>query len=395
MAGTVEKRGKNSYRLTIYDGFDTNGKRIRHRKNVICKSDREAKNELANFYAEVRKGNMYNCKSITLKEFSDIWLKEYAEPNLAPRTVERYKSLLNVHILSEIGNMKLLQIKPFDLNKLYNRLSKKHTNRLDEKGNYIPLSNNSIIKVHKLLSVMFNTAISWGMLPYNICNNVKHLKEKHTEMSFYNVDEVEELIKSLDVESIKYRTIVILAIMTGLRRGEILGLHWSDIDFETGKVAIQRSVQYLAGIGISEKCPKTETSKRTIVIPKFCIVLLKELEKENLKQRLLLSNKYIVNDNVFVTKTGEIMHPDTISSWFAEFIKKNNLRKIRFHDLRHTSATIMLSEGINIKVVSKQLGHNNISITNRYVHALENSSKEVANIFDNIANESKINKYNY
>lgn len=395
MAGTIEKRGQNSYRLTIYDGFDTNGNRIRHRKNVICNSKSEAKKELSIFFAEVNKGTMYNSKVITFADYTDIWLKEYAEPNLAPRTIERYKDLLNTHIMAEIGNMKLTQIKPFDLNKLYNKLSKKTTKRRDENGNFMLLSNNSIIKVHKLLSIMFNTAISWGMLPYNICSNVKLPKEKRTEMAYYTIEEVEELLKYLDKEPLKYKAIISIAIMTGLRRGEIIGLHWQDIDFNTGNVTIKRSVQYLIGKGVSEKTPKTETSKRTITLPTYCISILKELQKENLKQRILLGSKYIVNDNVFVTEIGNIMHPDTITSWFAKFIEKNKLRKIRFHDLRHTSATILLSEGINIKAVSKQLGHNNISITSRYVHALESANKQVANIFDVIADESKKNTCNF
>ena len=390
MAGTIEKRGQNSYRLTIYDGFDTSGKRIRNRKTIKCNSKSEAKKELAKFYTEVSNGAMYNNRIITFANYTNIWLKEYAEPNLAPRTIERYKSLLNTHIMAEIGNMKLTQIKPFDLNKLYNKLATKHTNRRNSEGNYILLSNNSILKVHKLLSIMFNTAVSWGMLPNNICNSVKHPKEKRTEMAFYSIEEVEELLKLLDKEPLKYKTIVCIAIMTGLRRGEIIGLHWNDIDFNTGNVSIKRSVQYLIGKGVSEKAPKTETSNRTITFPTYCLSLLKELQKESLMQRILLGSKYTINDNVFVTDIGNIMHPDTITSWFAKFIKKNNLRKIRFHDLRHTSATILLSEGINIKTVSKQLGHNNIAITNRYIHALESANKQVADVFDSIVNESKI-----
>lgn len=389
MAGTIEKRGQNSYRLTIYDGFDTNGKRIRHRKNVKCTSKSEAKKELALFYSEINKGTMYNNKLLTFSDFTDIWLNEYAKPNLAPRTIERYKSLLNTHIIAEIGNMKLTQIKPFDLTKLYNKLAKKYTNRKDSNGNYIPLSNNSILKVHKLISVMFNTAVSWGMLPYNICNNVKHPKEKKVEMSFYSVEEVEKLLSYLNNEPIKYQAIISIAVMTGLRRGEILGLHWSDINFENGKVEIKRSLQYLVGHGVSEKVPKTETSKRNITIPNYCLNILKKLRSYNLTKRLLLGNKYTINDNVFVTDTGNIMHPDTITSWFQDFLEKNKLRKIRFHDLRHTSATILLSEGINIKSVSKQLGHNNISITNRYVHALESANKQIANVFDTIAYKSE------
>jgi len=394
MAGSIEKRGINSYRLTIYEGFDTNGKRIRHRKNVNCNSKREAQNELAKFYSEINRGAMYNSKAITFNDFAEIWQQQYAVPKLAPRTVERYTSMLQVHIKPEIGNMKLVNIKPFDLNKLYNKMATKKTNRKDEEGKYKSLSNNSIIKAHKLLSIMFNTAVSWGMLPYNVCDKVKPPKEIHTEMSFYSVEEVEKLLQLLEKEPIKYKVIVTIAIMSGMRRGEIIGLHWDDIDFETGDVMIKRSVQYLAKKGISEKAPKTSNSIRKITLPNYCLTLLNQLKLEQLKNRMLLANKYTNNGNIFVTETGAIMHPDTISSWFAEFISKNKLRKIRFHDLRHTSATILLSEGINIKVVSKQLGHTDISTTNRYVHALENSNKQVANIFDTILEEKNKNIIN-
>lgn len=385
MPGTIEKRGA-SYRLTVYNGFDTNGKRIKHRKTIHCNSEREAKKELALFYSEIQKGYMYNNKEVSFSEYTTTWLNEYAEPNLAPRTVERYMSMLKCHILPEFGNMKLSKITPFHLTKLLNKLANKKTTKKDINGNFTLLSENSISKVFKLISIMFNTAVNWGLLSYNICKNIKHPKETRTEMSFYSIEEVEELLKSLEKEPLKYQTIVSMAVMSGLRRGELLGLYWSDIDFNTGTVKIERSLQYLSGKGFLEKSPKTSNGKRTITLPKYCLNLLKQLKKETLMQRLLLGNKYNITDYIFVTKDGNNIHPDTITSWFSKFLKRNGLKKIRFHDLRHTSATILLSKGMNIKAVSNQLGHSNISITNRYVHVLEKDKKEIADVFDSIAN---------
>lgn len=389
MDGSIEKRGKNSYRLSVSNGFDSNGKRIIYKKTIHCSNKKEAKDELHKFCIEIKSGNICNNNTITLKEYSDFWFKNYCNSDLGLKTIIRYKSMLNVHILPKIGNMKLNQIKPIDITNL---LSHMQYNSNSNEVNKKKLSNNTIIKAYYILSKMFNDAVYYGYITENIIEKVKKPKSTYTEIEFYTHDDVNKLIKYIQDEPLIPKTIITLAVMTGMRRGEIFGLHWNDINFNDKTLSIRRSAQYICGKKVFEKSPKTNTSNRNIVLPEICIELLKLLKEENEKNKLLLKNKYTINDNIFVNENGEILNPDYITKWFNKFIKRKNLPKITFHGLRHTSATFLLTEGINIKAVSTQLGHSNIAITNRYVHALQ-KNEQIANIFDSLYKKSVPNLY--
>lgn len=386
MAGNILYMGNEKYRLRVSNGFDSNGKRKYFSKTVSCSSKREAEKELAKFITSIEGGCTYSAKKVTLNEFSNQWLETYVKPNLAPTTHQGYEEKLNKHILPYLGNKRLDKIKPLDLDNLYNFLLTKQTNRKDKDGNYKTLSPTSVHKVHEILSSIFSNALRWDLVPYNPCTKVVQPKYRSTKMTCYDEETSKRLINALLQKApIKYKCLVILAILTGFRRGELVGLHWNDIDFKNHKISVKRSAYYLSGQPTSEKDPKTDLSTRTIVVPSICFDLLKQWRCEQSKMKLSLGKSWKGSENIFTTNYGGIMNPATGPKWFSSFLEKNNFPHIRFHDLRHTFATLLISNNVDVKTVSHKLGHASTNTTLKfYVHDLESTDKASADLLEDL-----------
>ena len=386
MAGNIIDMGNGKYRLRVSNGFDASGKRKYFNKTVSCASKREAEKELAKFVAAIDGGCTYSASKTTLNEFSKNWLETYVKPNLSPTTYQSYNEKLNMHILPYLGHMRLDKIQPFNIDKLYNKLLKKPTNRKDKNGNFKTLSPASVHRVHEILSSMFSSAERWNLVPYNPCTKVIKPKYRRTKMTCYDKETSKKLInKLLDSAPLKYKCLVLLAMLGGFRRGEIVGLHWDNVDFKNHKITVNKNACYLGGQGTNEKSPKTESSNRTIAVPTLCFNLLKKWRAEQGEMRLALGNKWHGAENIFTTDDGKIMNPSTGPKWFTKFLKQNNFPIIRFHDLRHTFATLLISNNVDVKTVSHKLGHASATTTmNFYVHDLESTDKASAELLEDI-----------
>ena len=386
MAGNILYMGNEKYRLRVSNGFDSNGKRKYFNKTVTCSSKREAEKELAKFITSIEGGCTYSAKKVTLNDFSKQWLETYVKPNLSPTTYQSYNEKLNKHILPYLGNKRLDKIKPLDLDNLYNFLLTKPTNRKDKNGNYKTLSPASVHRAHEILSSIFSNALRWDIVPYNPYTKVVQPKFKHTKMTCYDEETSKRLINALLKKApIKYKCFVILAILTGFRCGELVGLHWDDIDFKNHKISIKRSAYYLSGQPTSEKSPKTDLSTRTIAVPSICFDLLKQWRCEQGKMRLALGKSWKGAENVFTTADGRIMNPATGPKWFSSFLTRNGFPHIRFHDLRHTFATLLISGNVDVKTVSHKLGHASTDTTLKfYVHDLESTDRASAELLENM-----------
>lgn len=380
--GSIMDMGNNKYRFRASTGSYKNRKYIS--ETVQASSRREAKKLYAKFIARIESGNTYSASKTTLNEFSKKWLETYVKPNLSPTTYQSYTEKLNMHILPYLGHKRLDKITPFDIDSLYNLLANKLTNRKDENGNYKTLSPASIHRVHEIISSMFSSAYKWDLVPYNPCTKVTKPKYKRTKMTCYDEETSKKLInKLLETAPLKYKCLVILAMLGGFRRGEIVGLHWDDIDFNNKKITVNRSVYYLGREGVNEKSTKTDSSNRTIAISGICFDLLKQWRSEQGKIGLALGDKWNGSENIFTTDDGRIMNPSTGPKWFSEFLKKHGFPHIRFHDLRHTFATLLISYNVDVKTVSHKLGHASATTTmNFYVHDLESTDKASAELLE-------------
>ncbi|PWA12078.1 site-specific integrase [Pueribacillus theae] len=390
MAGSIEKRGKDSYRLIASGGRGPDGKRIKHTKTIKAPSDREARKELAKFVAEIQKGQYIEPSKLSLAEFAARWVRDYGEKNLSPTTLKRYREYLNSRILPAMGHLKLEQIKPLHLLEFYRNLQEDGIRKDGKKGG---LSEQTILHHHRLISAILEAAVKWQLIALNPASRVQPPKVSKKEMKYYDEEQTLKLLAALEHAEPKYKVLVTLAIATGLRRGELLGLEWSHIDFERNTIEIKQSSLYVEGKGVITKTPKNKSSERMISAPDSVMALLREYKRIQNEERLKLGDIWQHSDRLFTTWDGKPMHPNTVNNWFPKFLRKNKLDPLPFHGLRHTAATLLIGKGVHVKTISNRLGHANISTTmDIYGHALQSSDQEAAdkiNDFFTPANEKR------
>ena len=391
MAGSIEKRGKNSYRLSCLAGYNLQGKPIKKTKTVHG-TKKEAEIELAKFVADVQNGMVIEGKSLKFSEFTEIWKRDYGSKELAPSTYKRYCRMLETRLLPYFGHFYVNKIKPTDIMQFYDLLSKdtQLVRKKDNDGNKTlkPLSGKTILEHHRLLRAMLHKAVYWQVIVSNPAERVQPPKAKKPKRKYYDDDQCKILLENLeqlDEEQIRYKTAIILTVFTGVRLGELMGLEWNDIDFRNGIVSINRSSQYLADTGVFTKVPKTESSIREVAIPDFVISLLEEYKLWYDEQKSLYGELWINSNRLFVQADGKPMHPSTISKWFVKFIGQIGLPVINFHGLRHTNATLLIAQNIDVAVVAARLGHAQITTTfNFYVHPIIAHNKKAGFALENL-----------
>ena len=391
MAGSIEKRGKNSYRLTVSEGFDLNGKPMIHRKTVHG-TKKDAEVELAKFVTEVQNGLVIDGKSLKFSEFTEIWKRDYGSKELAPSTYKRYCRMLETRLLPYFGHFYINKIKPTDIMKFYDLLEK-DTQLVRKKGNNgsktkKPLSGKTILEHHRLLRAMLHKAVYWQLIVANPAERVQPPKARKPKRRSYDDEQTKILLENLELlssEDTKYKVAIILTVFTGVRLGELMGLKWTDVDFKNGIISINRSSQYLSDMGVFTKVPKTESSIREIAIPEFIISLLEEYKLWYEEQKSVYGELWTNSDRLFVQADGKPMHPSTISKWFVKYVGQIGLPVINFHGLRHTNASLLVAQNIDIAVISARLGHAQISTTlDFYVHPLLSHNRKAGYALENL-----------
>ena len=391
MAGSIEKRGKNSYRLTVSEGFDLNGNPMIHRKTVHG-TKKDAQVELAKFVTEVQNGLVIDGKSLKFSEFTEIWKRDYGSKELAPSTYKRYCRMLETRLLPYFGHFYINKIKPTDIMKFYDLLEK-DTQLIRKKGNNgsktkKPLSGKTILEHHRLLRAMLHKAVYWQLIVVNPAERVQPPKARKPKRKSYDDEQTKILLENLELlssEDTKYKVAIILTVFTGVRLGELMGLEWTDVDFKNGIISINRSSQYLADMGVFTKVPKTESSIREIAIPEFIISLLEEYKLWYEEQKSIYGELWTNSDRLFVQADGKPMHPSTISKWFVKYVGQIGLPVINFHGLRHTNASLLVAQNIDIAVISARLGHAQISTTlDFYVHPLLSHNRKAGYALENL-----------
>jgi len=374
MKGCIFKRGKK-YSVVIELGRDNNGKRIQKWFSGY-KTKKEAEKALVTILHQIETNTFINPEKITLAEYLRQWMHDYVEPNLAPKTIDGYKVNIEGHIIPSIGNIPLQKLQPIHIQQFYR--SKLENGRLDDKGG---LSAKSVLYIHRVLRKALSNALKMQLIPRNVADAVELPKAKTYYAKFLNEKELKKLLNTLKNTDIYIP--VLLASCLGLRRGEALGLQWKDIDFENKTISVIRSLLPSIGTPIFHEA-KTKTSERTIVISDSIIFELEKHKNKQYRYRKLLGSAYKDYDLVTCLSDGSPINPASFSHTFARTLKKHNLTHIRFHDLRHSNATLMLKHNISPKVASERLGHSKINITlDLYSHVLKEMQVEAANKIDN------------
>ena len=247
------------------------------------------------------------------------------------------------------------------------------------------LSAKTILEHHRLISTVLEQAAKEGLVPFNVAGRATLPKAEHKEVNYFQPDQIAAIRDALEQEPIKWRTITHLLLITGARRGEILGLKWDKVDFSKNQIYICNSVLYSPDVGIYESTPKTERSKRYITLPAETMQLLRQYRAWQSAERLRLGEYYQNQNFVFSQDTGGPMHPDSETDWLSKFSKRHNLPHINPHAFRHTMASMLYFNGADSVSISKRLGHAQVSTTaNIYAHVMEAADQKNADILADV-----------
>lgn len=247
------------------------------------------------------------------------------------------------------------------------------------------LSAKTVVEHHRLISTVLDQAEKEGIIPFNAARKATLPKVRKKEVNYFQPEQVADIRDALEEEPIKWRTITHLFLITGARRGEILGLKWDKVDFEGNKIHICNNVLYSPDRGIYEDTPKTATSDRYISLPPETMQLLRQYKAWQSEERLRLGEYYENQDFVFSQDNGKPMHPDSVTDWMDKFSKRHGLPHINPHAFRHTMASMLYFNGVDSVSISKRLGHAQVSTTSDiYAHVMEAADQKNADILANV-----------
>jgi integrase len=376
MDGHVRKRG-NKYCFVVDIGPDPLTGKRRQKWFSGYKTEREAKKERTRIINEINQGRFVEPSKLTLKAFLHQWIENYAKENCAPRTLQGYEYIIEKHLVPALGKKTIDKIKPLDIQKYYTE--KLQRGRVDGKGG---LSARTVLHHHRLLHEALEHAVRWQIIPVNPAKSVSSPKAKKAEMNVLTKEQIQTVLEHSKGKS--YYHVVFLAIHTGMRRGEIFGLKWKDIDFENQLLSIRRTLQRIKNKGYQlREATKTDGSRRSIALTDSVIQLLKQIQHQQEKDKSLLGTAYDDQDLVFANPHGKFLDMDNLTRYFSRMVKKLDVPYVRFHDLRHCHATILMQQGVHPKIVSERLGHNSTKLTmDTYSHVLPNMQKEAAQKLD-------------
>ena len=290
----IENRGKNVWKIEVVIGKKDGKYQRTYETFHGLKS--EAKARESELKAKAKAGGIITNKKITFSEFTEQWEKNYAV-NLAPKTLYEYKKNLK-KINIAIGNIPLRELSPLHLTEFYNQLRNSYKQQLHYEGK--KLSENTVLHYYTLIGGILNKAVEWDIIDKNPNNKVPRPKIQKHEPKFYDDEQVQNLLRCLENESLKTQAIIFLALDTGARRGEITGLDWENIDLQKGTVHIKKSTQMLDG-KIFEKMPKNNSSIRLLPITSKTVEVLKAYKKEQAEKELKMGNKWEKTNKVFTT----------------------------------------------------------------------------------------------
>ena len=449
MATTERIPGKtgDTYRITVYSGYDTSGKRIRHRtlwKPAPGMTPRQIEKAVQraamDFERSIEQGYSLDNKQ-TFAEYAAYVLDLKERTGVRPTTLDRYRDLLE-RINAAIGHIKLSDLRPQHLNAFYKNLAepglragggsatakidiakwlkdnKKSRASIAEaagisaatvgaavKGepvredkaeaiakamgkrvadvfkvqrNTAPLSDKTVIEHHRLISTILTQAEKEMLVPYNAAAKATPPKAAKHDPNYFQPEDIAAILKALDTEPLKWQLITHLMIVTGCRRGEIMGLQWEKVDLENNRVKIDKALVSSKSKGTYLGNTKT-ADVRYLNLPAETMTILRQHKREQLRLQIANGDRWQHTGFVFTTDDGSHMNPDSITGWLHDFSRRHNLPHINPHAFRHTVASVLLANGTDIVTVSKQLGHASVNTTeNFYSHIIEENKAKAS-----------------
>ncbi|CAI6087240.1 tyrosine-type recombinase/integrase [Cohnella sp. JJ-181] len=389
----VEKRSENTWRLNVVAGYRADGSKIMERRRVVVEDTALLKapkklreylqEELVKFKMEVESGSYVSPEKMTFAAFVDEWREKFAKKELSARTYKNYDGHIKKHIIPHFGHMRIDQIKTMHIVTFVDELSKPGARK---DGRSDTLSSSTIVFIYKVIKSIFNQAQEWRVIKDNPMEGVKKPKLEKKTMSYFTSEEAQAAIKALYTEPVMWRLFMLGAMIGGFRRGELVALTWDDVDFEAGTIRIDESISLTEGGEAIIADPKTESSAATVDMPKWYMDELKKYERLWKKNYMQVRDKWKYTDGrlyVFHAGYGKPLYFSNPSQWWKKFLARHELKPIRLHDLRHTTATLLLENDTDLKIIQERLRHSQYSTTaDLYAHVTKKASRATADKFN-------------
>lgn len=369
MRGSVIKRGKN-YSIAYYIGKDETGK-WRQKWESGFPSKKEAERILRERISVVESTYNGNLSCKTLGDFLHYWLEVYCEKNLAPNTVRGYRTNIEKHIIPHIGNILMIKLGPKDLQDLYYKLEAQN------------LSSTTVRYVHNNLHRALAYGVKMQFIPKNPADMATPPRPQHYEATILNPDQVLILLQACESKDLFWP--VLLAVTLGLRRGEALGLRWEDVDFGNKMIYVHHSAHTDSVKTFEIAKTKSRSSNRTLLLPDYVYECLQIRYEYLQERRKVLGKSFNSFDVVCFREDGTPYTTNALQHQFRKMITDLKMPEIRFHDLRHTNATMLLRKKIPAKIVSSMLGHSTIKLTmDTYSHVVPEMQEEAVSAVNSI-----------
>lgn len=359
--GTINRRKNGTYeaRITIEGG---------QRKSIYGKTRKEVQEKLKVALREQQQGTLVTAPQQKLEQFLHDWLEDTQKHSVRPRTFERYEEIVRLHIVPVLGHHYIQKLTPQQVQAFYTKKMKEGYKAI------------TVASFHNVLHKALDMAVRWNLVAKNVCDLVSPPRIQKFEIQPLTVEQVRKLLEATHGHPME--AMFKLALATGMRRGELMGLKWQDINLAAGTLQIRRILtrvpSKMPGKGFVESEPKTQKSRRSIVIASLALEALKRHREKQLEAKAKAGRLWQEHDYVFCTSIGTHLNPTTdMLEPLQALLEKAGLPHIRFHDLRHSAATLLLSQGVHPKVVQELLGHSTISMTmDVYSHVLPSIHQE-------------------
>ncbi|MFY9503770.1 MAG: site-specific integrase [Dethiobacteria bacterium] len=376
--GSITQRKDGRWQGSVLIGYDPETGRQK-RKYFYGRTRKEVQDKLIKIIPKVQTGTYREPTKITVAEWFTTWLNVYMKPSLRPTTWESYRYQVEGHIIPALGHLRLAQLQTAHIQRLYNKKLK--SGRLD--GRKGGLSPRSIKYIHTVIHSALEQAKKEGMIIINPAEATKLPKQEQKEIKY--LDAAEAAIFLATAKESKHFAAFFLALNTGIRRGELLGLRWQDIDFKACQLTVNQGLVRVTGKGLIFQEPKTKLSNRVINLAPAVLQVLKEHKAEQNEIRLLAGSAYNADlDLVFANELGEPICPRAFTRIFERVVKRAGL-DVTFHGLRHTFATIALEQGVDVKTIQETLGHHSAAFTmDVYSSVTAKMKKEAADRVGNL-----------
>lgn len=378
--GTIGKRTDGRWAARISTGWK-NGKR--QRRWVYARTRKGVADKLAQLQRDHELGILSNPGRLTIEQFLSQWLTESAKPRLRPRTYASYRQVVRLHIDPYIGHHPIQKLSPQHVQAWLNTLSAEGWRRKRTKADEAAkrpekrgIAPRTILYARAILRAALAQAMKWGIVARNVATLIDPPRMVKRQIKPLEPEQARQLIAA--AESHRLGALITVAVALGLRQGEALGLQWADVDTEANRLHVRHALHRSGGKWVLAE-PKSERSRRTIALPNVVSAALKRHRTRQLEERLAIGEGWRDQGFVFCTKSGSPLEPSNLTRTFRALLKAADVPTVRFHDLRHTAASLLIAQGVNARAVAEVLGHSSVTLTlNVYAHHFESLKDDTA-----------------